>query len=183
MSLTNKGDQRMERFRTLTDSSLDRLSAYLRWTATVATGAMVWIGSNANEIPHPYRLCAIAALAFLLCSLVSALVINFASVKWWSEYQRTAQQELVLNRVKEAIEQSRSKNESITREVASILQKPTGDYLGMTENLRRWYRLAKSPDLLLFHSATLLIGVLLYLVAQVLYAYGADTAFSSPLSP
>jgi hypothetical protein len=166
--MANQDNARKERFRRLTDSSLDRLSGYVRWTTTVVTGAIVWIGSSLTDRPYPCRAFAIGALGSLLCSLFAALLIGFFTVNWRKAQQRAAKAVVELDSTKDLMQRSRPKNEPIEPEVAAILQDKTARYLSETESRGKWFRLAMSPGFLLFHLGTLFLGVFLYFVAQVL---------------
>jgi hypothetical protein len=166
--MANQDSARREKFRTLTESSVDRLSGYTRWTTTVVTGAIVWIGGMLTDKPCPYRAFAIGALGSLLCSLFAALLIGFFTVNWRKAQQRAAKAGLELDSTEDLMQRSRRENEPIEPEVAAILQDKTARYLSETESRGKWFRLAMSPGFLLFHLGTLFLGVFLYFVAQVL---------------
>jgi hypothetical protein len=174
-----------EQSKLLTESYLKGLTDFVKWTSTIAAGAILWIANNLASVPDQCRLSAVVALILLAASLGSALwigrlVLLTSKAKW------DANDATRLFYVQQSASQSLSflpplDPETLTSQV-DARNKVLKQLLKTSEAYSRRLGSTASRIVLDLHLFLLLAGVVTYVCTQV-FAIAVSIPFTSPISP
>ena len=167
-----------ERRRLLRELYLKGLTDFVKWTSTVAAGAILWIANNLATVPDQCRLLAVIALAFLVASLGSALwigrlVLLTSKAEW--DATDAAYAFYVLQ---EALRDTPLPTDPGALQILASGHKEVLDrFLGKSEAHLRRLESTASRFVLELHLFLLLVGLVTYACSQV-YAVAAGSLSS-----
>ena len=151
-----------EREKLLAESYYKGIVDFMKWTSTVVIAAILWVGNTVTSITGLPRMLAIVGLGFLVVSLATAiLAVKRVLTAWATEWVLSREEHtLYLLKKLKAIEPSKVTEEKETEQIQRVIKaidatKPFAQPTGFSTRVSS-------------HIAFLLIGLLLYICAQVL---------------
>jgi hypothetical protein len=175
-----------EQSKLLTESYLKGLTDFVRWTSTVAAGAILWIANNMASVPDQCQLPAKVALILLAASLCSALwigrlVLLTSKAKW--DATDAARSFFLLQSALQSLPFPPQLDPETLQSQATARNKVLQQLFKKSEAHLRHLESAASHIVLNLHLFLLFAGVITYACTQV-YAFSVTRVpFTSPISP
>ena len=176
--------QAREQEKLLAESYLKGITDFVKWTSTVAIAAILWVGNGITAIAGLPQIIALVALAFLVSSLIIAVLTIGRVLTAWAKEWDVAREDYsfcLLKKLKailssKLIEQARVEQ---LKQMAERLEQEIDDLeLKESEQIERLINAIKtarpfsSPKgfstWVSWHMRLLLLGLILYILAQVL---------------
>lgn len=154
--------QAREKEKILAGSYLKGITDFVKWTSTIAVAAILWIGNGITSIAGlPWKI-SIAGLVFLVLSLAIAVFAAKRILTAWATEWASASEEHTLYVLKKwkAVEPTKLPEKE---EVEQIYR-----YLDAVKATRPFTQPTGFSAQVSWHIALLLVGLLLYVCAQVL---------------
>lgn len=161
--LTEKDlDETREQERLRAETYLRGLVDYIKWTSTVGIAAILWIGSVVSSIAGLSRVLAVVSLVVLLVSLVVAVLAVKRVLNAWATEWNVAREDsaFVLLKKLKSIKESRVSEQKEEERIDRLIQ--------AIEASKAFARPARFNTWVSWHISLLIVGVLLYVFAQLL---------------
>jgi hypothetical protein len=150
-----------EREKLLAESYHKGIMDFVKWTSTVAIAAILWVGNAVTSITGLPRILAIVGLGFLVVSLATAILAVKRVLTAWAAEWVLAKEDYTLCLLKKikAIEPSKVTQEKEDEQIQRLIK--------ANDATKPFARPTGFSTWISCHIALLLVGLLLYVFAQV----------------